>query len=129
MAVALPLREMSFPEKFELLEALWDDLSLKPGLADGRSASAIGCTRLPASRAVSPFRYSRFEPGSLVQPSTNPSQPPSIPGFRLSGEPEKVQSPAWHKDVLDERRRGIEAGEDPLSGWETAKKDIRQRLG
>ncbi len=57
---------------------------LKPGMADSRSASAIGSTRLPAPRAASPFRYSRFEPGSLVNQSTNPSPRPSIPGFRIS---------------------------------------------
>lgn len=71
MPVDLPLQEMSFPEKLELLEALWDD---------------------------------------------------------LSRQPDKLQSPEWHKDVLDERRRCVESGEEIFSDWETAKEEIRLRL-
>lgn len=46
----------------------------------------------------------------------------------LSGQPEKLPSPAWHKDVLEERRQRVQAGEEKFSDWETAKQDIRQRI-
>ena len=71
MPVDLPLQKMSFPDKLELLEALWDD---------------------------------------------------------LSRDPAKLQSPEWHKEVLDERRRKVQSGEDTYSDWETAKQDIRRRI-
>ena len=71
MPVDLPLDEMSFPDKLELLEALWDDLSRRP---------------------------------------------------------DRLQSSEWHKDVLDERRRRVQSGEETFSDWEAAKQDIRQRI-
>ena len=71
MPVDLPLDEMSFPDKLELLEALWDDLSRRP---------------------------------------------------------DQLLSPEWHKDVLDERRRRVQSGEETFSDWEAAKQDIRQRI-
>lgn len=37
---------------------------------------------------------------------------------------EDVPVPQWHKDLLNERERLIEAGEVEFSDWETAKKRI-----
>jgi hypothetical protein len=71
MPIDLPLQEMSFPDKMELLEALWEDLSKSP---------------------------------------------------------DKLQSPEWHMDVLEERRHRAQSGEDTFSDWEVAKLDIRQRI-
>ena len=71
MPIDLPLQEMSFPDKLELLEALWDD---------------------------------------------------------LSGQPERLASPEWHGEVLQERRQRVQSGEDTFSDWETAKQDIRKRI-
>ena len=71
MPVELPLQEMSLPDKLELLEALWDDLSRRP---------------------------------------------------------DKLPSPEWHKDVLEERRQRVQAGLETFSDWETAKQDIRRRI-
>jgi hypothetical protein len=33
----------------------------------------------------------------------------------------------WQKELLDERRRQVEAGEAKFSNWESAKKRIRDR--
>jgi len=33
----------------------------------------------------------------------------------------------WQKELLDERRRQVEAGEAKFSDWESAKKRIRDR--
>ena len=71
MPVELPLQEMSFPDKLQLLETLWDELSRSP---------------------------------------------------------DKLPSPAWHKDVLEERRRRVQSGLETFSDWETAKQDIRRRI-
>ena len=46
----------------------------------------------------------------------------------LCRAPDQLESPAWHKDVLDERRQRVESGEDTLSDWEAAKEDIRRRV-
>ncbi len=46
----------------------------------------------------------------------------------ISKTPDAIESPAWHKDVLEERRQNIAKGEAKFSDWETAKADIRKRL-
>ena len=39
-----------------------------------------------------------------------------------------VTSPDWHGDVLAERDRLIESGEEKFVDWETAKRQLRQEL-
>lgn len=46
----------------------------------------------------------------------------------LSRTPEAIESPAWHQDVLDERRRQLPEGHSQFTDWETAKADIRNKL-
>ena len=42
--------------------------------------------------------------------------------------PESVESPTWHKDVLDERRERVAEGQAKFSDWETAKIEIRNKV-
>lgn len=46
----------------------------------------------------------------------------------ISQEPESVESPAWHKDVLDQRRQQVADGKARFTEWEKAKSDIRKKL-
>ena len=46
----------------------------------------------------------------------------------ISSEPDKVETPEWHKDILDERLEAAERGEVEAIDWEIAKKQIRQML-
>jgi len=46
----------------------------------------------------------------------------------LARTPEGVESPAWHKDILDERRQRVGDGASRFTDWETAKADIRNKL-
>jgi putative addiction module component len=46
----------------------------------------------------------------------------------LARSPESIESPAWHKDILDERRDRVAEGKARFVDWETAKKDIRSKL-
>jgi hypothetical protein len=39
----------------------------------------------------------------------------------LSRTPEELPSPAWHKEILDERRRRVASGKAQLVEWEMAK--------
>jgi hypothetical protein len=39
-----------------------------------------------------------------------------------------IESPAWHKDVLDERRQRLTEGHSRFTDWETSKEDIRNKL-
>ena len=39
-----------------------------------------------------------------------------------------VASPAWHEDVLAERSAMLERGEDRFEDWETAKREIRNKV-
>ena len=71
MPITLPLNEMSLPEKLQVMEALWEDLS--------RNSDAL-------------------------------------------------ESPEWHRDVLEERERRIASGESRFTDWEQAKADIRKRV-
>jgi len=46
----------------------------------------------------------------------------------LSRDEEKFPSPAWHKEVLAERERLVRAGKARFIDWETAKRELRNRL-
>jgi len=46
----------------------------------------------------------------------------------LSRSPEAIESPEWHKDILDERRQRVAEGTAQFEDWETAKAKIREKL-
>ncbi|UVT15586.1 MAG: addiction module protein [Nitrospira sp.] len=46
----------------------------------------------------------------------------------LAGTPEAIESPSWHKTILDERRQRVTDGTTRFVDWETAKQDIRNKL-
>lgn len=41
--------------------------------------------------------------------------------------PEEVESPDWHREVLEERERALASGETEFIDWEDAKVYIRER--
>ena len=47
---------------------------------------------------------------------------------KLSTTAEEIVSPQWHGEVLAERDRLIESGEETFIDWETAKKQLREEL-
>jgi hypothetical protein len=46
----------------------------------------------------------------------------------LSREPDRIESPSWHQDLLKETESRVESGEATFSDWEKAKVSIRDRL-
>jgi hypothetical protein len=46
----------------------------------------------------------------------------------LARTPDAIESPGWHKDILDERRQRIAEGHSRFIDWETAKAEIRKKL-
>ena len=42
--------------------------------------------------------------------------------------PESVESPTWHKDILDERHQKVAEAEAQFVDWETAKTEIRKKV-
>ena len=46
----------------------------------------------------------------------------------LSRNTALIESPDWHRDVLDDRERRIATGEARFLDWEQAKADIRSRV-
>jgi hypothetical protein len=46
----------------------------------------------------------------------------------LSATPEAIESPAWHKEVLEQRQNRIAEGKAGYTAWETAKADIRRQV-
>ena len=46
----------------------------------------------------------------------------------LSSEPDTIAVPQWHKDILDERQRGLEQGSMKAMDWELAKERINHRV-
>ena len=46
----------------------------------------------------------------------------------LRQDDDKLVSPAWHAEVLAERRRLVEAGKAKFSPWKEAKERIRRRV-
>ncbi len=45
----------------------------------------------------------------------------------MSQKPEEIESPDWHREVLEERERALANGEIELMDWEDAKADIRRK--
>jgi Putative addiction module component len=46
----------------------------------------------------------------------------------LSRNADALESPEWHRDVLEARERRIASGEARFSDWEAAKISIRNRV-
>lgn len=46
----------------------------------------------------------------------------------LSRNAETLESPEWHREVLEERESRIASGEARFSEWEEAKADIRKQV-
>jgi len=46
----------------------------------------------------------------------------------LSRDEARFESPAWHEDVLRDREEKIKAGKETFMDWETAKKQLRDKL-
>ena len=48
--------------------------------------------------------------------------------MELSPISDSLDSPDWHREVLDERARRIASGEAVFMDWELAKADIRRQV-
>ena len=46
----------------------------------------------------------------------------------LTRAPEQLESPAWHGEVLRERAARVEQGKESFMDWETAKRQLRNRV-
>lgn len=46
----------------------------------------------------------------------------------LTRNEQEFQSPAWHEQVLKERAERVRSGQEAFIDWETAKKQLRDRL-
>ena len=46
----------------------------------------------------------------------------------LSRNEAQFESPAWHEDVLRDREARVKAGKESFMDWETAKKQLRDKL-
>lgn len=45
----------------------------------------------------------------------------------LRSQADQVLVPQWHKDLLDERRRAVEAGREEVLDWDTVKDSLGSR--
>lgn len=46
----------------------------------------------------------------------------------LSRDAEQVESPDWHREVLDETERRLRAGQESVRDWSEAKRELRKRF-
>jgi len=46
----------------------------------------------------------------------------------LSRTPEVIESPAWHREVLEGRQKRVAEGKARYADWETAKAKIRRKV-
>ena len=46
----------------------------------------------------------------------------------LSRNEQELESPAWHEQVLKERDERVRSGAETFVDWETAKRQLRERL-
>jgi len=41
---------------------------------------------------------------------------------------DQIQSPPWHEEILREREKRVQSGQETFIDWEAAKKELRDRL-
>ena len=41
---------------------------------------------------------------------------------------DQIQSPPWHEEILREREKRVQSGQESFIDWEAAKKELRDRL-
>jgi putative addiction module component (TIGR02574 family) len=46
----------------------------------------------------------------------------------LAADPDTIDVPQWHKDILDERQRAVDQGSMQSIDWEVAKEQISRRV-
>jgi hypothetical protein len=46
----------------------------------------------------------------------------------LSRHEEEIESPPWHEQILKQREDRVRSGQETFIDWETAKKQLRDRL-
>ena len=46
----------------------------------------------------------------------------------LSNEEDQIESPDWHKKVLQETECRLSSGQEKIVDWQYAKKDLRKRF-
>jgi len=46
----------------------------------------------------------------------------------LSRTPEAIESPAWHKEVLEQRQNRVAEGRADYTSWDSTKADIRRKV-
>ena len=46
----------------------------------------------------------------------------------LSREDQSIQSPAWHKSLLQETEQRVQTGQEKILDWKEAKKELRKRF-
>ena len=46
----------------------------------------------------------------------------------LTRDEEKLESPAWHRTILEDREKALRAGKVTVSDWEQAKKRIKKKV-
>ena len=46
----------------------------------------------------------------------------------ISSNPDQVEVPQWHKDILDERQQAVEEGRVKILDWEEAKRQIEKAV-
>ena len=46
----------------------------------------------------------------------------------LSRDDQQIEAPEWHGDVLRERMEAVKSGKEAFVDWDTAKKQLRDRL-
>lgn len=46
----------------------------------------------------------------------------------LCKKADSIPSPAWHKDILEEREKAIENGKEEFIDWSEAKKQIEDKI-
>ena len=46
----------------------------------------------------------------------------------LCREDQSIQSPAWHKSLLQETEQRVQTGQEKILDWKEAKKELRKRF-
>lgn len=46
----------------------------------------------------------------------------------ITRDQQAIESPGWHKDILDDRRTRVASGQSKFADWDLAKANLRKKV-
>jgi len=89
-----------------------------------------GCSEKQVAKPRSPVYHSTMIGQEEIRQLPFPEKLALLEALwiELSSQPEKIEIPQWHKDILDERMQADDSGQVEWIDWEVAKQQIKEAI-